>query len=299
MKKKSISIFAISVIILISACKRNRLDCPNCPKPDVKEFLSSKTKPIETFSIDASTGGNFTTLQGTYVTIPANAFVDENNTPITGTVTINFKDIYKKSDMLLNQMPTMFIDNTPMNSGGEFYIKVTYNNAQVNLSQGKQIRVKLAALSTINTQMLPMSLSEEFAWNTNLSNGLSFDSTNYYFDLNSLDYTWYNADHPLYSDVPLTTIKASYTVSSADNFDQNFVQSFIIFKDINGVISFSGQFNYAPLSVNCTIVGVSMDNEGDLYTAFTPITISENMNLNIELIKTSEEKFISRLQSLD
>ena len=86
------------------------------------DFFEKNGVQMQTHTIDATAGGTFTSPQGTVVTIPANAFVTGGGAPITGNVNIEFKDIYKKSDMLLSNMSTQTATG-PLKSAGEFFIK--------------------------------------------------------------------------------------------------------------------------------------------------------------------------------
>src|ERR1700753_1562403 len=98
MKKISLSFVSLAFILLLNSCKKELSQ--ESSYSSVKDFLSQTALPIKTYSINASTGGSFTTSQGTVVTIPANNFIYQSGKPVTGTVSVEFNDIYKKSDML-------------------------------------------------------------------------------------------------------------------------------------------------------------------------------------------------------
>ncbi len=59
--------------------------------------------------------------KGTLITIPANAFVTLGGFPVTGTVNIEYKELYKKSDMLFSDKPTVLFDGSPLKSGGDIF----------------------------------------------------------------------------------------------------------------------------------------------------------------------------------
>lgn len=72
----------------------------------LNDFFEANKKDAETFTIDASTGGVITGAEGTEITIPANAFLDGSNNPVTGTVDIELQEFYSKKDLFYNNLPT-------------------------------------------------------------------------------------------------------------------------------------------------------------------------------------------------
>lgn len=63
----------------------------------LKDFFAENEVSLQTFTVDGTNGGTFTTPQGTKVTIPANAFVTDGGISVTGNITIQFKDFYDKN----------------------------------------------------------------------------------------------------------------------------------------------------------------------------------------------------------
>ena len=61
---------------------------------------------------------------------------------VTGNVTIEFKDIYSKSDMLLSNVPSMTYYGAPLKSAGEFFIKVLEGTNALLLDVGKSLTVE-------------------------------------------------------------------------------------------------------------------------------------------------------------
>jgi hypothetical protein len=92
------------------------------------------------FTISAVDGGTVTGEQGTKITFYSNAFLTQQGTPVTGNVTIDLVEIFKKSDMLLTRKPTngKKPDGTVITliSGGEFFVNATKDGAQLKLSSG-------------------------------------------------------------------------------------------------------------------------------------------------------------------
>ncbi|HTA62626.1 MAG TPA: hypothetical protein VK835_09230, partial [Bacteroidia bacterium] len=150
---KTISkLFFIAIVISIVSCKKDIKTAPPTPAAasynTIWDFFPNMGVALQVYTINAGTGGSFTSPQGTSVTIPANAFLTSSHVPVTGNVIIQFKDIYKKSDMFLENMPTQLYNSAPLKSGGEFFINPIQNNASLILASGKKITVSQPASLT-------------------------------------------------------------------------------------------------------------------------------------------------------
>src|SRR5690606_13790530 len=114
------------------------------PQPDgealQQTFLENRGENIQTGTIDAETGGSIYGDQGTELVFEPNAFLDGNGSPVTGDVTIELIESYKKSDMLLMNMPTNGRrpngDVETIISGGEFYVNATKDGENLQLDEG-------------------------------------------------------------------------------------------------------------------------------------------------------------------
>lgn len=114
------------------------------PQPDgealLQTFLENRGENIQTGTIDAETGGSIYGDQGTELVFEPNAFLDGNGSPVTGDVTIELIESYKKSDMLLMNMPTNGRrpngDVETIISGGEFYVNATKDGENLQLDEG-------------------------------------------------------------------------------------------------------------------------------------------------------------------
>ena len=170
------------------------------------DFYAKNGVPLQTFTINAGTGGSYVSVQGTTVNIPANTF-----TPASAAITIEFKDIYTKSDMLLSDKPTIYYTGRPLKSAGEFYIKALNNNIPLNISSGKKIEI----LQPTETKQAPdpdmkaMVLFKETVWKTaawlkdSSSVQLSLNVSKYIYSLYNFSSplsngTWCNSDNSYY-----------------------------------------------------------------------------------------------------
>ena len=284
-------------------------------------FYLQNQVPLQEYTINASTGGSFTTSQGTVVNIPANVFVNANNVLVTGNITIEFKDLYKKSDMLLTGIiPAAWNGAQPMNSGGEFLIYAKSGNNVVKLSGLSPITVTQPLNGwpqDKNMQPLVQATMDSNGifeggtgnWATGDTSGsfpntVTFDPLYYVFSLYQFAFpvdsgTWCNSDNPNYFNGYTQT---NFTIQTTDT--SNYTDVFLLFNGVNSMVHVyenyepQGKFpySYAPLGLNCTVVAVAVDSKGNLNSAFVPnTTITANGTVNFTLTPTTAAAFKTQL----
>jgi hypothetical protein len=121
---------------------------PGVKKPGANDsvtpmFEENLAAMKQTFTIDATTGGEVHGEQGTTIRIYANSLVKKNGDAVTGNVTLELIEIYKKSDMLLTKLATRgrTADGTiaTLVSGGEFFVNAMQNGDTVRMNGIYQI----------------------------------------------------------------------------------------------------------------------------------------------------------------
>jgi len=313
---KKIVITLITISISIFACQKK----PNAPPANntfdsLNNFLSANAVQSEFFNIDAVNGGSFTSTKGTKVTIKANSLIDNSKNPITGTVKVEFKDIYSKSDMLLSQVPAMLENGAPLISAGEFFINLSQNNVPIIIVENKPILVQQPLINgaSIDTGMKPFIVGK-VGWTKPpidtssvlpVSDSLNYLAESYVFSIyqllvNSGKGTWCNSDNSSFFASYKQTELNIISDFTPDEYDMS---TYLIFKNINSMIYFentSGKvtYPYAPIGLSCTIVVVGTKG-GNLYSSFTDITISANQTVHIPISATNANDFKTKLKSLD
>lgn len=285
----------------------------------MQSFWSHNEIPTQTYAINGTTGGTFTTPQGTQVTIPANAFVTQSYTPVSGIVQIEFKDLYKKSDMLFANVATTDFTGAPLKSGGEFFIRATFNDSAILIAPGKEITVRQPAALTggadfIN-EMTPFIGQPDSAgvneWvaapvdtggATVVTTATDYIYTLYSFSTPVDSGTWCNSDNSSFFDGYTQT---TFTIAIPDVDLCNSSQVFLVFTDVSSMIHVyssyfdnSFPYDYAPLGLHCTIVAVGLKNHV-LHSAFVPVTIGSNQTVELTLQETTEATFKSSLEALN
>jgi hypothetical protein len=314
MRKFTLLSFLFVLACLKFSCKKDIGDLgynENKSYTSVEDFFSQNGVPLQTYSIPAFSGGSITTPQGTIISIPPMAFMTLSGAVVAGNVTIEFKDIYKKSDMVLSRMPTTQVSGSPLRSGGEFYFKASQGGSTLRLKPGKSIRVSQPTYLTGG--FIPQNPMMPFVWADNQSaegwdiarsdSLFNFGSTYVYqiFALNpGSQGGWYNSD-----DYSLFLAYNQNQISfnpDDDPFDFG-TEVYLIFSGINTVVKISYMnshfpYLYAPEGLPCTMVAAGVKN-GKLFSSFIPITVSPNLSVNFSLTETTTADFIAALKGLN
>ena len=317
--KINMAFFAALTIAVISfsGCKKDKQLNPASnvdSKTALNSFHSRNSVPLEHFTFNASTGGTFTSSKGTKITVPANCFVNGNNSAITGNVTIGFKDIYKKSDMLFSNVSTNFFNGTPLVSGGEFFININGQDSLIFIAQSKNIDIEQPA-QAVDNNMQPMVIPKKDTipgvanvpngWVISGSDAISFSPSSYVFSLYEFNTpasagTWCNSDNPTYFSA------FTQTSLSIVNNESYAIEVFLVFKNENSMVHvyYSGDtwhnnYDYAPVGKECTVVAMGYDTDGKLKACFKPITITDNSTVSLDFSTISEDDFKTKVKALD
>ncbi len=145
--KKILSLLVLSLILLTSCIvdeNGNPLVEPDGEALD-QRFEDNRANAVQTFTLDAATGGTITGVHGTQITFPSSC-TGNNGTPVTGTIEIQLIEIYTKADMVLLNMSTTGKksngDEEALKSGGEFFVSATQNGNPLTLLAPISIRTR-------------------------------------------------------------------------------------------------------------------------------------------------------------
>ncbi|HSY75406.1 MAG TPA: hypothetical protein VK890_01040, partial [Bacteroidia bacterium] len=282
----------------------------------LQDFYARNGVQLQTYTINGTTGGSFTTAKGANVNISANCFIDIYGKPVTGNVTIQIKEIYTKSDMLLSDKPPMYYQ-VPLKSGGEFYIKAMSNGSVVYLNGKSPINVSQPLNGwPLDNMMQAFKLSPDTGgsffggWQpaprpdtvtTSLS-GYVFSLYNFCYPADSG--AWCNSDNSSYFSAYTQTV---FTIQTTDDsLNNNYVGNvdvFLLFNGINSMVHVYGgatntfPYNYAPLGLQCTVVAIETRANGQLRSAFVPTTITANGTVNFNCTNTTTANFKTQLST--
>ncbi|MCA5006586.1 hypothetical protein [Sphingobacterium bovistauri] len=158
--KKLIQLFGIgSLIFSTAACSNDTLTEPTFT-PDgtaLKNLYANNLAAItqhDTF--DASQTFTFTSAKGVKVVIQGSCLKKQNGAPVTGEVDFSYVEIFDRGTMLATNKPTVGIQNGEpklLTSGGEFLVKVSQNNEELQTSCGYSIHAPTSLTGGTDPEM--------------------------------------------------------------------------------------------------------------------------------------------------
>ncbi len=104
---------------------------------------------FQRFEIDAEAGGSFELPNGSKVTIPSQALVDATGQPVTGIVSVNYREFHDVADILLSGIPMNYDSagiSQPFQSAGMMEIRAFQGEKPVFIADGKLVDVSMNSL---------------------------------------------------------------------------------------------------------------------------------------------------------
>ena len=263
--------------------------------------------------INAERGGIITTLDGATVEFPANSCVTKNNRPCTGNLTVEILVLRKKGEFLLNNVPTTSLGRQLI-SGGAVRIKVSQNGEEVKLARPNTspYRVKFQSISTAADPAMklfegtpegrfkfdwipiPTSITGANApflrtWRDSIQ-GRSTAGFELFLDR----FSWINCDKFSGDSTNLTN---KFCVALSDTFTNQNTSVFVVFKEINSVVSLVGdgktkQFcvpsGYRGLPIGKIVNIISISTVKDrIYIGKKEVTIAPNTTATAIRLETT------------
>ncbi len=317
--KKTACTAIIMASMIFCACKKTETTSTTVPVTPLNlatVFASMRVNPVAN-SINATTGGSFTTGNGVRYVFPANALQTAAGDPVTGTVQITTTEYVKPSDMIFSAMAPVS-NGLPLLSGGEFSISATQGTNTVYLKRGSVCRVSLPQPKTPppgmrlfygRTAFKPTAgFGSAVNWqiasidSSGTGGTIVYNGDTITMDIDSLQLC--NADcfmsSPYYQNFTVTLNAGGTTIYDS------LVQAYAIYDQYrgywpmgvwsggahNGVISESHVPN---IPVHFVIVTV-INNE--LYAGILGVTPANGTNYTVPMIKTTAESLKARIDAL-
>lgn len=302
---KRILIAALTAILVFSACQRENMFPENQGPASLEDFYeNNRSAGIQSFLVNNTSGGLMTTEKGVKIHFPANGFVTESGTPVTGNVSIAVKEILTPAEMILNNMPTMS-DGKALESGGEFHIKVTKDGQSLKLAPGNYLQIAIPQRPGINMNDMQVFNGARDAdgnvnWiaNTNPGNFVVPDSSLFYYSNLFCDsVNWINCDK-FYNE---PTVQFSVYPGNAPSNDSTNV--FVHLSGRNSVVRMNwtqGMSYFTSnqvLPVASTIVGISVRN-GQLYASLIPVNVQDGQSVTLNFSAYTESQLRQLLAQL-
>jgi len=285
---------------------------------DIQGFFEANGVENQNFTIDATTGGSVTGENGTVITFPPNAFVDESNNPVTGMVDVTIKEIFTPSQMILSNKPTnatnFSSENTFLLSEGETEVKISQNGNEVQIASGTNYQIQVPSAGGFDAQMLPFAgtpdAEEGIVWGATSDVGASGNQGMQYITMPSsyiydvFDTGWSNCDK-FYS-YPGNKTTNYINLTNSPNEAETVI--FLVFEESNlpAVVKFSTPYangiqsyvDMLPEGLAVTYVAITLENNQQ-YLAVDNVTISNDEELTLNFEAKSTQEILDALTLLD
>ncbi|WP_417368632.1 hypothetical protein [Gelidibacter japonicus] len=285
----------VLLMLTLTSCSLNDSDYSALiTPPSAQQFAGIRAQSLENitqhFEFDADDGFiTLTTDNGVDIYIDANC-LSKNGNAVTGTVALEYVEIFKKGNMITTNKPTMGImangDKAMLVTGGEFYLEASQDGVALETNCPMRIKVPTSLTGGDDPEMIMwqgiIDENGDLAWEeeTDIEGeaGVFLQGENYYAFVQN--FGWTNIDRFFSDPRPKTTIKVQppigYTYeNSAVYLSYDGEDSGLAILDTfdNGL--FSEHYGQIPIGLECHIVFVTEDN-GQWRYAIKAVTIAQN-----------------------
>lgn len=301
--------------------KINDISMAVLPPLNIEKLMADLATDPVMREINAERGGIITTPDNVTVEFPANSCVTKNNRPCTGNLAVEILVLRKKGEFLLNNVPTTSLGRQLI-SGGAVRIKVSQNGEEVRLARpfNNPYRVRFQSASTtpdpamklfegtpegrFKFDWIPLptgfggtpNLPTLSAWRGDTVQGRASAG----FELSLDRFAWINCDK---FNGDSTNLTNKFCVALPDSFTNQNTSVFVVFKDINSVVSLVGdgrtkQFcvptSYRGLPIGRVVNLISISTIKDrIYIGKREVTIAAQASnaaaIRLEVTATTKE----------
>lgn len=288
----------------------------------IDEYINALKRPSQTFTINAAETSTFTTAGKAVFRFPSEGYYYENDgNTVSGDITVYVKEIYRKGDMIRENVVTVSTDNELLGSGGMFQLEMQQNGKKVLLRDDKKINIDIPAVNTGNEtplagmQVYNGAVRQDSAYlgfvTWKLNNLGDIAETGTWIDgidqlevlgyrLTTAGYQWINCDYFASFN---STVTCSFNLPAIAN-PQN-TRVFIMYDGLNVMQpaiynSFAARFvANIESGLPVSIVVLHVDNDKELYYSFQQETIQTGgTSIEVPLEKTSVAQLKDFLDSL-
>ena len=296
--------YCLLVALWLTACQPENFLVPEEEQTSLADFYTDNRSGVQAFTVSSSTGGVMTTAHNVKIHFPANGFVTESGSPVSGMIDIKVKEILTPQEMIFNNMATMS-GGLPLESGGEFRVSASKNGQSLKLGAGKFLQIQIPTVSGVSMSRMQVfngvaNAKGEVDWklNTDPGNFVVRDST--LFAGSSLfcdSINWINCDK--FINEPTVTFSV-YPANAPSNDSTNV---FVHLTGRNTIVKMNwtqGMSYFRSdklLAVPSTIVGISIKN-GRLYASLTPVSVQDGQSVTMDFSPYTEAQLKERLNQL-
>jgi hypothetical protein len=244
----------------------------------------------QSFRFSALEGVEFVGEEGTRIKIQPKSIVDSEGKEIQGEVSLQLKEYYLNSDIILSGLQTLSIEDSLLETAGMIYIKIFHNDLEVNLKKGETFEIEI--LNKKRLKAMDFFSKEEnedkwtkatiWAWEPQMKDDILEK-----FIFKSPKLGWINCDRFLnFEELVNINVQVSDTINTS---------VCIVFKSINSILNPSKEiegykFRKIPEGEEISIIAFKLI-EGNYMYAQKDVSIKKNSNYSLELKQVPENLF--------
>lgn len=137
------NILILSFTVLFACVLENKEQSTNQKHTQKLPFLDSAMLTKSSFfEIMSSKDTHLVSEKGTRISIPASAFVNNQEQIVEGVIKIELKEILTLPEMIFNNLPTVS-NGKPLSSGGVIYINAQQNGESLSIATHKSLYIEI------------------------------------------------------------------------------------------------------------------------------------------------------------
>ncbi|WP_205958020.1 hypothetical protein [Flavivirga algicola] len=296
--KNIFGIVLISALLLTSCTKNDDNDGDILIRPTAEDFNKIKEAALEnltqTFQFNTDDGNIMLTSEKGVQIFISSSCLTLNGEAVTGTVDVEFVELFDKGSMLTTNKPTMGMlpngDKGLLISGGEFFVDATQNGVSLETTCGFQMQIPADLTGGVDNDMTlwegVIDQDGNLAWDEVERDGAQgeggvFGEGNQYYGFFQ-SFGWSNVDRFYNDPRPKTTI----LVAVPEGYDNTNSAVYISYDGEDAGLAnldtydsetglFSEHYGLIPIGLECHIIFATEDGENWKY-AIKAVTITEN-----------------------
>ncbi|HHC80151.1 MAG TPA: hypothetical protein ENK46_09735 [Flavobacteriia bacterium] len=294
--KNTLGTLLMTALVLASCTKNDGIDVP--VRPSAQEFALIKQLTLDgkkqEFQFNAEDGVTTLTSENGVTIIIDGSCLTLNGSAVTGTVDLDYVELFGKGDMLTTNKPTMGVlpsgDKALLVSGGEFLLEVTQNGVELETNCNFQLIIPANLTGGEDNDMILWEGNivgeDNLEWNEvedqgGPNGGRVFAEGGQYYVFGG-NFGWTNVDRFYNDPRPKTTI----LVDVPEGYDNTNSAVYLSYDGEAPALAnldtydagnelFSEHYGQIPIGLECHVIFATEEN-GNWRYAVKAVTIVEN-----------------------
>ena len=308
-KFQLIQVIAIIVVMFFISCSKDRTQdkVTSTSYAPMDNFYNNNAPVEQTFTIDSLGGDTIRATNGTKIWgVPKTIFMyKSNHQDIFYPFTIKLIEAYSMKDMILERLPNV-AQNKILQSAGELKVTAFKDTNTLLLKQNCGLHMWSPSSTTPDASMKVyygftngssndwnMDVTQtDFLFSPDTVTKLTVSGCGYSTKITKLG--WVSINHTF----SYTNSNITFSVSGT-NTNTNYIDLYVIFKNRHSFIKVSSfAANNLPTGEPITVLAMANDNNGQMYYFKQDYTISNGMQVTINMTSSTESQLLTLLGSL-